>query len=1116
MTPSYRYALIPLVSLYFVLVGGVERACAQASTAAQADWGEDQYAIAAQHYRQQRWQQAAGQFRLLLEREPKHARVPLAKFFLAESHVQMEEYADSLPHFQSFLEMAPEHALSARAKFRLGEAYYLLGRDQEAIRELTALLTADQERQFTEFTLAYLGEMLLKADSRTDLELARDYLQRVVRDYPESSLADRVKLGLAQAWQKLGDSSAAIELLLPLRVGSDPIIGEEAVLMLAALWIERGETDLVLANLNDTTVDKISPIHKPQANYWRGRAEMAAKNWEVAGSRILESAPHLLDTRLQQAAWYDAAVCFWQLGDLPKSKALLQQSIEKWPTGEWAAESLFLLLQASVRDSNRDEIKTQAESFLARFPKHELANKVRETLGRRALNDNDHAQAETQFQALLAANPATVENSLDRATWHYLLGLSQIGLTKFAAGIQELDASLSLLPLANPPAADPSLEEWVVQNIVPTDPAIAPSNRENLTNEENLREQVWFARASVLMQQKRWSEALEVQTQILRENPNSSFRHELWADRLRAYVALRDWTKYQSAAEVAKTWAMPSQGAGSATSAPGSTSGKQSLLSALHATTLAVADHWYETQDYAQAITWYEMAANADDEAIAEQALCGLAWAEFQTRPTVESEATARLLLDRFSTSPRSAEVGLKLAEQQFRDGRYAAAEDLIQTLLPRFAEWPRRHQLLALQAKLLARQTDSQAKAKAIQSLELAIVELDKRAETAPQGAPSSSANVATYLYELAWLHHDLGQDAARNKAFERINVAHVASRYWADATFRLAQDHLAQGRLPQAKELVQQLLSNHPSHEPTADVPQPSSSVPALSASFGGNPGQPNHSSSASEPRPTSSELLCHALYLRSMIAVTEKDWPAAAEWTEQLIVQHPEHRLRWMAQFWAGEALFRQRKFSDAVKRLAEVIPRTDERTEPWVAMTHLRLAQSLGHLDRWEEALTVAEPARRRFTDFTQAFELDYVIGRALATEARFPQARAAYQQVIDSPTGKQSETAAMAQWMIGETYFHQEQFALAAEAYHRTETLYRFPQWQAAALLQAGKCYEQLGRPQDAISVYRQLLNEHANCTLANQAETRLAKLKSDRQRPLVPANPLPKNRLRGS
>jgi cellulose synthase operon protein C len=1113
VAPLYRYALLSLLLAGFAISVPVSYACAQVASPTSTDWGEDQYAIAAQHYRQQRWQSAIGQFRLLLEREPNHARATMAMFFLGESHVQLEQYDECLEHFHSFLAQEKKHSLTTRAKFRLGEAYYLLGRDDESIRELTALLAADQERQFTEFTLAYLGEMLLKQASATSLQLARDYLQRVVNDYPDSSLLARSQLGLAQAFQKQGEMETAESLLKSLQTSSDPSIAEEATLILAALWIERGQAEQVRKALTDDMISQLSATQQPKARYWRGRAEMAVKNWSQAGELILASAPQLDDTRLQQAAWYDAAICFWQAGDLVQAQQLLRQSIENFPTGDWAAESLFLLLQAAARDPQSAEATEYAETFLTRFPDHSLANKVRETLGRQALNRRDHAQSEVQFQSLLSKPVSTPDNSLERANWYYLLALSQIGLDNLEQGLESLSACLKLLPSV--PSREPteSLDAWLRQH--------PPASTEVAVRsvEEQLREQALFAQASVFVRQKQWASALASQAEILWANPDTRFRYELLADRLRSHIALQDWAGWTIVAETAKTWLNLPEDMETTAVRRERTASENLLMKSLTATALTAAEYWYDRRDYAQAIGWFHVAALAPDEVIVEQALSGLAWAEFQTRPAGESEATARLLMDRFTNSPRSAEIGLKLVEQQFRDGRDAAADELLRTLLNRFPTWSRRHQLLALQAKLLARRSEPSAKIEAMEAWKAAIVSLESAAIATPELQTQKSMAAAAYLYDLAWLQHDLGQVSLATQAFERIHLNHPTSRYWADATFRLAQAHFAEGRLSSATDLAQQLLQSGSADplakEPPSTDPRPTAGVPTLSASFR-NPGatsEPDHDSVPAVTPLVSTELKCHALYLRTMIGVTEKDWSSVETWSQQLVSEFPNHRLRWMSQFWLGEAKFRQLKFGEAIEQLSEIVPRTDEQADPWVAMTHLRLAQSLGHLDRWTDVLSIAEPARRRFTDFSQAYELDYLIGRALATEARFPQARAAYQQVIDSPTGKQTETAAMAQWMIGETYFHQEQFALASDAYHRTETLYRFPQWQAAALLQAGKCYEHLGRPQDAIGVYRQLLNEHPNCTLVKQAEARLATLKPDRSPKLVPANPLPSNRL---
>ena len=80
---------------------------------------------------------------------------------------------------------------------------------------------------------------------------------------------------------------------------------------------------------------------------------------------------------------------------------------------------------------------------------------------------------------------------------------------------------------------------------------------------------------------------------------------------------------------------------------------------------------------------------------------------------------------------------------------------------------------------------------------------------------------------------------------------------------------------------------------------------------------------------------------------------------------------------------------------------------------------------------------------------------------------------------------------MAQWMIGESHFHQKNFQQAIKAYHRVESLYAFPRWQAAALLQAGKCHELSQNWKQAIQLYHQLLEEFPENTFADEASGRL-------------------------
>jgi tetratricopeptide (TPR) repeat protein len=79
---------------------------------------------------------------------------------------------------------------------------------------------------------------------------------------------------------------------------------------------------------------------------------------------------------------------------------------------------------------------------------------------------------------------------------------------------------------------------------------------------------------------------------------------------------------------------------------------------------------------------------------------------------------------------------------------------------------------------------------------------------------------------------------------------------------------------------------------------------------------------------------------------------------------------------------------------------------------------------------------------------------------------------------------------MARWMIGESYFHQENYAAALAEYSKVDEQTSFPRWQAAALLQAGKCHELLGEWRLAVEVYGRLLKTLPQSDLCAEATRR--------------------------
>ncbi len=310
--------------------------------------------------------------------------------------------------------------------------------------------------------------------------------------------------------------------------------------------------------------------------------------------------------------------------------------------------------------------------------------------------------------------------------------------------------------------------------------------------------------------------------------------------------------------------------------------------------------------------------------------------------------------------------------------------------------------------------------------------------------------AQMDAVLYQLAWVLVDLERGSEADQLFDRVRTEFTASRFWADATYRLAVRAAQAKQNERAEQIARQLVDT------------------------------------GCDPR-----IMSHALYLLGQVAAAAEQWSEVVVVMDRLVREFPGSSLRIPAQYWRAEATYRQGDYEQAGQLFSQLQRMTHGRTDSWLAMVPLRRSQVLAHQGAWAEAFDTAHEIAAQYPNFRQQYEVDYLLGRAHASRAEFDKAREAYERVIRSPTGGRSETAAMAQWMIGETYFLQKKYTEAIKAYHRVEGLYAYPQWQSASLLQAGKCHEMLGRWKEAINLYSQILKDYQETDYSEEASRRL-------------------------
>jgi TolA-binding protein len=127
----------------------------------------------------------------------------------------------------------------------------------------------------------------------------------------------------------------------------------------------------------------------------------------------------------------------------------------------------------------------------------------------------------------------------------------------------------------------------------------------------------------------------------------------------------------------------------------------------------------------------------------------------------------------------------------------------------------------------------------------------------------------------------------------------------------------------------------------------------------------------------------------------------------------------------------------------------------------------------------------------FPQFDQAPEARYGLGLALQNQGQYPQAVAEYRRVTDE-TG--TETAARAQFMIGECYFLQKDHAEAVRQFLKGAYGYPYEEWVGNCHFEAARCFEILKQIDQARQSYRVLVAKYPTHEKAKLAADRLKEL----------------------
>ncbi len=1016
---------------------------------ARADAGLDDYNVAVQLYKQNRWALAGDGFRKFLQAYPDHEKRPFARLYLGLTSINQADYKVAREVLRGFLKDYPENANVAQAKYRVAECSYLLNDLPAAKTELKTYLADHPQDQFAERALPYLGDVQLRSNDPAGAILSfRDALEK----FPEGPLVDDARYGLGRAlilekqpeaalkeFETLAKGTGARAAEAQFQIGSHWFDAQELAKSAAAyriVWERFPASPLASdARLNGgfalyragqfaeaaTAFEQVTgdAARKVTAGYWRGMSLKNAGDPQQGVKAFAAILPDVPEKHpLADAIPFQQGVCQRQAGDVAAAETTFLAVVKSFPQGDYADDALHFATELAIEAGDYPAAAQRLQQFQQQYPQSGLRLYQQLLAGRLALGQAADLVTRQQPVEQVAALYQRASDQFEK-----VLAETQLPKTKVQASYYL--AITRQLQNRHPDALE------ILQPLVAQIPPTGPHE---------------LADALVLQsdsfgQTGRWDEAATAAERYLKQFETARQRPRALSQLALAKARINDLNGSQSAYD-------------QLSKLPGS----QPLAAS---TGLQLAELAEQRKDWPGAASYYEvlttLAKGTDNEAFAWR---GWGWALFQQKQfAAAAEKFARVPRD-FANHRLAPEAAYYHAEALREAGDAPAALAAFAAVFEKYAppgKAPRGAEqqspgLYAYRAGLQQARVQRQAK-----QIEAADRSYSMVLDRFPQ-----PEQLDRLLDEWALCNYEAERYDEADAIFRRL-VREVPESDLADnARLSLAESDLLANRLKEAEVAFTELRD---SAKADAQVRERS-----------------------------------HFQLL--VLALDQRRWADVKMLATTFVGSFPQSPQRDYVDYCGFEALVAEPPTDTELLTAAEqqlVTAITKIQLDPaktwqprlWVLLAEIRL-----RLKQYPELAAIVADFKTKYPKATTLYQADEVLGRGYKQQAQFDEARQAFQRVFTDPAASKTETAAKAQFLYAETLFLQERWMDAFFAYTKVYTVYDYPEWRSVALLQAAKCDEQQGQWRDAVTSYEKLLKEFPQSSVVNDARTRLEAAKN--------------------
>jgi tetratricopeptide (TPR) repeat protein len=215
--------------------------------------------------------------------------------------------------------------------------------------------------------------------------------------------------------------------------------------------------------------------------------------------------------------------------------------------------------------------------------------------------------------------------------------------------------------------------------------------------------------------------------------------------------------------------------------------------------------------------------------------------------------------------------------------------------------------------------------------------------------------------------------------------------------------------------------------------------------------------------------------------------RHWDALRKVCDESLTRFPEGLYRHEAALRRAEGDLNMADFNAAQERLLKLKDLKDDpevRKADWFPEVWVTLAETQWRLRAYDAVVATVAEYRAWDPQSPQLYQADEILGRSFKSQAKWAEARAAFERALKAPQGKLSETAARSQFLLADTYFWEKNYPTAIKEYLNADL-------QASALYQAGVCHEELQKWKDAAKTYDDMLRRFPRYEHAALARERL-------------------------